>query len=126
MPPSAHGIDNNTLVDPDGRSNGAWYWYARDIKVPTLPGLLRASGHTTAAVSWPVTVGMELDYNVPEHFRSRHPEALSLLRREWAETDGGPMFQREIATATRRLRPGAAAPRSFRQPARRRRRRVSA
>jgi predicted AlkP superfamily pyrophosphatase or phosphodiesterase len=23
---------------------------------------------------------MELDYNVPEHFRSRHPEALSLLR----------------------------------------------
>lgn len=80
VPPSAHGIENNTVVDPDGRSNGAWYWYARDIKVPTLPGLLRASGHTAAAVSWPVTVGMELDYNVPEHFRSRHPEALSMLR----------------------------------------------
>ena len=80
VPPLVHGIENNTVVDPEGRSNGAWYWYARDIKVPTLPGLLRASGHTTAAVSWPVTVGMELDYNVPEHFRSRHPEALSLLR----------------------------------------------
>jgi predicted AlkP superfamily pyrophosphatase or phosphodiesterase len=80
VPPLVHGIDNNTVMDPEGRSNGAWYWYARDIKVPTLPGLLRASGHTTAAVSWPVTVGMELDYNVPEHFRSRHPEALSLLR----------------------------------------------
>jgi predicted AlkP superfamily pyrophosphatase or phosphodiesterase len=80
VPPSIHGIENNTVLDPDGRSNGAWYWYARDIKVPTLPGLLRASGHTAAAVSWPVTVGMELDYNVPEHFRSRHPEALSLLR----------------------------------------------
>jgi CHAD domain-containing protein len=53
-------------------------------------------------------------------------EALSLLRREWAETGGGPMLQRELATLTRRLRPGAAAPRSFRQPARRRRRPVSA
>lgn len=78
--PLVHGIDNNTVLDPEARSNGAWYWYARDIKVPTLPGLLRASGHTTAAVSWPVTVGMEIDYNVPEHFRSRHPEALSMLR----------------------------------------------
>jgi predicted AlkP superfamily pyrophosphatase or phosphodiesterase len=78
--PLVHGIDNNTWVDPEARSNGAWYWYARDIKVPTLPGLLRASGHTTAAVSWPVTVGADIDYNVPEHFRSRHPEALSLLR----------------------------------------------
>ena len=80
VPPLVHGIENNSVFDPEGRSNGAWFWYARDIKVPTLPGLLRASGHTTAAVSWPVTVGMELDYNVPEHFRSRHPEALSLLR----------------------------------------------
>ena len=78
--PSVHGIINNTWVDPEGVSAGAWYWYARDIKAPTLPGLLRASGMTAAAVSWPVTVGMELDWNVPEHFRSRHPEALSLLR----------------------------------------------
>ena len=80
VPPATHGIINNTWLDPEGRAAGAWYWYARDIKVPTLPGLIRASGMTTAAVSWPVTVGMDLDYNVPEHFRSRHPEALSLLR----------------------------------------------
>jgi predicted AlkP superfamily pyrophosphatase or phosphodiesterase len=80
VPPAIHGIVNNTWLDPEGRAAGAWYWYARDIKVPTLPGLIRASGMTAAAVSWPVTVGMDLDYNVPEHFRSRHPEALSLLR----------------------------------------------
>jgi predicted AlkP superfamily pyrophosphatase or phosphodiesterase len=80
VPPSVHGIINNTWVDPEGVSAGAWYWYARDIKAPTLPGMLRASGMTAAAVSWPVTVGMDLDYRVPEHFRSRHPEALSLLR----------------------------------------------
>lgn len=80
VPPAVHGIDHNSFVDPEGRSAGAWLWYARDIRVPTLPGILRASGRTTAGVSWPVTVGMDLDYNVPEHFRSRHPEALSLLR----------------------------------------------
>ena len=80
VPPAIHGIVNNTWLDPEARAAGAWYWYARDIKVPTLPGLIRASGMTAAAVSWPVTVGMDLDYNVPEHFRSRHPEALSLLR----------------------------------------------
>ncbi len=78
--PSVHGIVNNSWVDPEGISAGAWYWYARDIKAPTLPGVLRASGMTAAGVSWPVTVGMDLDWNVPEHFRSRHPEALSLLR----------------------------------------------
>ena len=80
VPPAVHGIVNNTWLDPENRAAGAWYWYARDIKVPTLPGLIRASGMTAAAVSWPVTVGMDLDYNIPEHFRSRHPEALSLLR----------------------------------------------
>jgi predicted AlkP superfamily pyrophosphatase or phosphodiesterase len=78
--PAVHGIVNNTILDPEGRAAGAWYWYARDLKVPTLPGMVRASGMSAAAVSWPVTVGMELDFNLPEFFRSRHPEALSLLR----------------------------------------------
>ena len=78
--PARHGIVSNTIPDPEGRAAGAWYWYARDIKVPTLPGAVRAKGLTAAAVSWPVTVGMDLDYVVPEHHRSRHPEALSLLR----------------------------------------------
>ena len=78
--PARHGIPMNTYVDPEGRSAGAWYWYARDIKVPTLPGAVRARGLTAAAVSWPVTVGMDLDYNVPEFNRSRHPEALNALK----------------------------------------------
>lgn len=78
--PARHGIPMNTYVDPDGRSAGAWYWYARDIRTTTLPGAVRARGLTAAAVSWPVSVGMDLDYNVPELNRSRHPEALNLLR----------------------------------------------
>ncbi|HEX7086333.1 MAG TPA: ectonucleotide pyrophosphatase/phosphodiesterase [Vicinamibacterales bacterium] len=78
--PARHGIPMNTYVDPEARSAGAWYWYARDIKVTTLPGAVRARGLTAASVSWPVTVGMDLDYNVPEFNRSQHPEALNALR----------------------------------------------
>jgi predicted AlkP superfamily pyrophosphatase or phosphodiesterase len=78
--PADHGIVSNNILDPERRSNDAWYWYARDIVAPTLPGVLRARGLSAAAVSWPVTVGMDVDYLFPEFFRSRHPESLSLLR----------------------------------------------
>jgi predicted AlkP superfamily pyrophosphatase or phosphodiesterase len=79
--PSQHGIVDNRILDPENRSRGAWFWYARDIKVPTLVSLAKARGLRTAAIGWPVTVDMpELDVNVPEFFRSPHPESLSLLR----------------------------------------------
>ncbi len=34
--PAAHGIVNNTTFDPLQINQGGWYWYASDIKVPTL------------------------------------------------------------------------------------------
>ncbi len=74
-----HGIYDNRLADPDNTSGMAWYWYARDIKVTTLPAAVRAAGGTAAAVSWPVTVGMDLDYNVPELIQVRHRENLELV-----------------------------------------------
>src|SRR4051812_9541599 len=77
--PGVHGIYDNRIADPDGTSGMAWYWYARDIKVTTLPGAVRAAGGTAAAVSWPVTVGMDLDYNVPEMIQVRHRENLELV-----------------------------------------------
>lgn len=80
VPPAVHGIIDNRMVDPEGRSNGAWYWYAADIKVPTLPAAARARGLRAAAISWPATIGMDLDYLVPEFFRSNHPESLSMLQ----------------------------------------------
>jgi len=78
--PAVHGIVDNRILDAEGRSNAAWYWYARDIKVPTLPMAVRARGFRAEAITWPVTVGMDLDYSVPEFFRSEHPESLSVLR----------------------------------------------
>src|SRR5262245_49691525 len=34
--PASHGIFANTPFDPFGKNQGGWYWYAEDIRVPTL------------------------------------------------------------------------------------------
>ena len=79
--PAVHGIYNNNILDPEGLSNGSWYWYARDIKVATLPSAAKARGLTTAAVSWPATVGADIDYLMPEFGGvTRHPQSLDLIR----------------------------------------------
>jgi len=78
--PAVHGIVDNLILDPENRGGGAWNWYARNIKAPTLPSALRAKGMKSAAITWPVSVGMDVDYLVPEFFRSSHPESLTILR----------------------------------------------
>jgi predicted AlkP superfamily pyrophosphatase or phosphodiesterase len=78
--PALHGVFDNRIFDPENRSDGAWYYYARDITAPTLPTVVHARGMRAAAVTWPVTVGMDIDYLVPEYLRSNHPEGLTLLR----------------------------------------------
>lgn len=69
VPTSVHGIVDNRMFDPEGVSGGANYWYARDIRVPTLLGAVRGRGWRTAAVAWPVTVGLDVDFHVPEFWR---------------------------------------------------------
>ncbi|HEU4387248.1 MAG TPA: ectonucleotide pyrophosphatase/phosphodiesterase [Blastocatellia bacterium] len=65
--PATHGIVQNRIFEPpDATQTRAWYWYADAIKSETLWALAKKAGLTTAAVSWPVTVGAEIDYNVPE------------------------------------------------------------
>lgn len=82
VPPAAHGVFGNSVFDPEDRSNNAWYWYARDIRVPTLVGAAHAQGLSTAALSWPVTVGLDADFLVPEYWRpnSSHPSDARLLQ----------------------------------------------
>jgi len=78
--PSLHGIYDNRIFDPENKSAGAWFWFARSIKVPTLPMAARARGLTAAAVTWPVTIGMDLDYLAPEYIGPPHPQSLEMLR----------------------------------------------
>ena len=78
VPPAIHGIYDNQIVDPEGRLRGTGYWYAPDIRVPTLPGAARGRGLRVASVMWPVSVGLSADFLVPRPF---HPtERLKVLR----------------------------------------------
>jgi predicted AlkP superfamily pyrophosphatase or phosphodiesterase len=61
-----HGVLGNTLFDPEHVMHDAWYWYAQQIRVPALWDIAHAHGLKTAAVSWPVTVGAQIDANFPE------------------------------------------------------------
>jgi predicted AlkP superfamily pyrophosphatase or phosphodiesterase len=81
VPPRLHGIVSNSVFDPEGRSGGAWYWFARDVRVPSLVSAARARWLKTATVSWPVSVGIGSDLNVPEFWRpgSQHPIDRQLL-----------------------------------------------
>jgi predicted AlkP superfamily pyrophosphatase or phosphodiesterase len=81
VPPRVHGIGSNTYFDPEERSNGAWRWYASEVRVPTLVSAARARGLPTGSVSWPVSVGRFADQNLPEFFRgsSTHPSDLHLV-----------------------------------------------
>lgn len=64
-PPAQHGIYYNTPFEPEG-ATGKWYWEYDEIKVPTLFSAVEASGMKSGAISWPVTVGAPIDYNLPE------------------------------------------------------------
>jgi predicted AlkP superfamily pyrophosphatase or phosphodiesterase len=77
--PATHGIIDNRIVDAEGRSRGGWFWYAKEIRVPTLITAARARNLTTAAVNWPVTIASDAHYLVPEFERSPHPEARQML-----------------------------------------------
>jgi predicted AlkP superfamily pyrophosphatase or phosphodiesterase len=72
--PSVHGIVNNSRFDPDRNLTGAWYWYADQIKVPTLYTAAHAAGLSTASVSWPVTADANaIDFLIPEYWRGDTP-----------------------------------------------------
>ena len=63
--PARHGIYYNQPFEPGG-PEGRWYWEYSRIKTPTLWMAARKAGLVTAAISWPVTVGAPIDYNIPE------------------------------------------------------------
>ena len=48
--PSEHGIYNNAEFDPERAFSGAWYWYAAQIRVPTLWHVAHNAGLRTASV----------------------------------------------------------------------------
>ena len=78
--PSDNGIVANGPFDPFDRTNGGWYWYTGDIKVPTLWDVARRGGKTAGSVYWPASIGAGVDYNFPEYRTVRTEDDVKLLR----------------------------------------------
>jgi predicted AlkP superfamily pyrophosphatase or phosphodiesterase len=78
--PAKHGIFANTTFDPLHKNADGWYWYAEDIRVPTLWDAAAQAGRTTASIQWPVTVGAHINWNIPEFWRASTSDDAKLLR----------------------------------------------
>ncbi|MEA3197907.1 MAG: hypothetical protein QOF32_1959 [Gammaproteobacteria bacterium] len=78
--PARHGVYANTTFDPFARNEQGWYWYAEDTKVPTLWDAAAAAHLRTASVYWPVSVGANITYNLPQIWRTGTEDDLKLQR----------------------------------------------
>jgi predicted AlkP superfamily pyrophosphatase or phosphodiesterase len=66
VPPAVHGIQRNQV------------WDYSSIRAKTLWDELRTAGRTSAAITWPVTVGAPIDWNLPEYFEKRQGGSMDL------------------------------------------------
>jgi len=97
--PARHGVVDNEPFEPVDRS-GRWIWEASAIRVPTLWDAVHAAGGTTAAISWPVTVGARVDWNVPDVWLPDNPASIAPIR---AATMPPGLFEELEREATGRL-----------------------
>ena len=51
--PAEHGIFANLEFDPEHHFAESWFWYAAQIRVPTLWQAAHQAGLKTASISWP-------------------------------------------------------------------------
>ncbi|MDQ3388941.1 MAG: ectonucleotide pyrophosphatase/phosphodiesterase, partial [Gemmatimonadota bacterium] len=101
--PARHGIFYNTPFEPGGQT-GRWYWEASSIRVPTLWDAVRASGRRSASITWPVTVGAPIDWNIPEVWPlDRSADPLAAMR---AAATPATLFDELERAATGRLDAG--------------------
>ena len=78
--PARHGIVGNNTFDPAQINAGGWYWFASDIKVPTLWSASGKAGLKVGNVHWPVSVGAPgVRWNLPQIWRSGHGDDAKLV-----------------------------------------------
>jgi predicted AlkP superfamily pyrophosphatase or phosphodiesterase len=76
VPPAIHGITKNQM------------WDYGNIKVKTLWDEMHTAGRSTAAITWPVTVGAPITWNLPEYFEKRQGGAMDLAAVAAKSTQG--------------------------------------
>jgi predicted AlkP superfamily pyrophosphatase or phosphodiesterase len=79
--PAKHGIVSNTGFDPLQINQAGWYWYASDMKVPTLWDAAAKAGLTTGNIHWPVSVAAtSVRWNIPQIWRTGHADDIKLMK----------------------------------------------
>lgn len=77
--PGEHGVwSNRVFVSGKGESED-WYWYEKQIRVPTLWQRARDQGLKVALLRWPSSTGAKVDWNVPEIFTPGHFD----IQKDW-------------------------------------------
>ena len=74
VPPRVHGVYSHLASRDPTESARPWHWFAHALKVPTLWDAAREAGLVTAAISWPVSAGATIDYNIPEIWDPSAPD----------------------------------------------------
>jgi len=78
--PARHGVGSNYAFDPMLINQAGWFWYASDIKLPTLWDAAEKAGYKAANVHWPVSVGAKnVAWNLPQYWRTGHADDAKLL-----------------------------------------------
>lgn len=78
--PARHGVVSNTTFDPKQINQGGWYWYASDIKAPTLWSAAAGAGKSVGNVHWPASVGAAgVTWNLPQIWRTGHADDAKLV-----------------------------------------------
>lgn len=95
--PGTHGILYNTQFEPGGEG-GQWYTETKQIKAETLWDAVRKAGLRSASVSWPVSVGAPVDYNIPEIWNKDNGADRRGATAQYATPKG--LFEEVVANAT--------------------------
>ena len=98
--PSRHGILYNTIVEPNSEG-GQWHTETSMIKAETLWDAVKKAGLKSASVSWPVSVGAPVDYNIPEIWAKENPADRRGATAQYATPKG--LFEEAVANATGQL-----------------------
>ena len=104
--PKRHGIVDNTKVEPHRYENPDWYWYQKDIMVPTLYDIAHDHDYSVAALLWPTTGRSKIAYNMPEIFSNRKWTSQMMV----SIYAGSPSFQLGLVKKHGHLRDGKKQP----------------
>lgn len=103
--PRRHGIVNNTKFQPN-RKKPDWFWYQKDVKVPSLVDVAIENKMKVASLLWPVLGGSKVQYNLPEIWANRKWQNQILV----SLCAGSPMYQYEMNKHFGKIRKGIKQP----------------